>query len=394
MVRATLVYDPRMAEYRFGASHPLLPERFVLAVELMRAWGLVGDGPGQATVVAPDSASDEDLLRVHSDAYINVVRNERAPSIANEFHGLGQGDTPRFPRMHEASALIAGGTIAALDGVLAGDFVRAFNPAGGLHHAHRERAAGFCVYNDCAVAIAHATAARKGLRVAYVDIDAHHGDGVEEAFRDRSDVLTISLHESGRYLYPGTGAARDVGEGSGVGYSVNVALPPYSGPREYHLAWDRVAEPALRAFRPDVIVAQLGADSHQGDPLTHLRMTVAGHASLVERIAGIADELCEGRLAATGGGGYEAFSAVPRMWACAMAVLLGVQPPEQLPAEWRELSAQAAVDHGALPADVTGTYDEVEVGEPAMSPEETLQRAEAAVEATLASSPLLRGEVG
>ncbi len=262
--------------------------------------------------------------------------------------------------MHAVSALIAGGTIRALDGVLGGEFRRAFNPAGGLHHAHRDRAAGFCVYNDCAIAIARATARQPGLRVAYVDIDAHHGDGVQEAFYARDDVLTISLHESGRYLYPGTGASGDIGEGIGRGYAVNVPLPPYAGSAEYQLAFDRVVEPALRAFGPDAIVAQLGADSYRADPLTHLDMTVAGHAGLVTRLAAISDELCEGRLVATGGGGYEAFSATPRMWACAMAVLLGVEPPAELPAEWLALSAQSAELHGVSPVAARGTFDEVE----------------------------------
>ncbi len=228
-MQAALVYDPQMAGYRLGRDHPLRPERFILAVELIRAWGLLGDGQDQARLVVPEPANAADLLRVHSRDYLAVVENDRASARANELHGLGPGDTPRFPDMHAVSALIAGGAIRALDGVLAGEFHRAFNPAGGLHHAHGDRAAGFCVYNDCAVAIAHATAGQPGLRVAYVDIDAHHGDGVQEAFYARDDVLTISLHESGRYLYPGTGASGDVGEGRGRGYAVNVPLPPYAG---------------------------------------------------------------------------------------------------------------------------------------------------------------------
>jgi acetoin utilization protein AcuC len=380
-----------MAAYRFAPSHPLVPERFVLAVELMRAWGLLGEGEGQARVYRPEPAHESDLLRVHSADYVAAVMGQRSSSIRDEWIGLGDGDTPRFAHMHEAAALIAGGTIRAMDGVLAGEFDRAFCPAGGLHHAHRERAAGFCVYNDCAVAIARATALNPGLRVAYVDIDAHHGDGVEEAFESRADVLTISVHESGQYLYPGTGASRAIGVGPGEGFSINLPLPPHAGPPEYTLAFDRVVGPALRAFAPDIIVAQLGGDAYQGDPLTHLCMTVEGHVALTARVAALADELCSGRLVATGGGGYEAFSATPRMWAGAMAVLLGNEPPRELPPEWLRLSAHAAQLHGVPPVEVHGTFDELACREPGVPADETLRLTEHAIEQTRASSPLLAG---
>lgn len=390
-VRVLLVYDSRMAQYRFAPPHPFLPERFTLAVELMRDWDLLGEGDARAGVLAPEPATEEDLLLVHTADYIATVKEEHAATLTDEAHGLGYGDTPRFPNMHEAAALTAGGTVQALELVVRGECLRAFNPAGGLHHAHADRAAGFCVYNDCAVAIARATAKHSGLRVAYVDIDAHHGDGVEEAFRERADVLTISLHESGRYLYPGTGSSRDVGAGPGLGFAINVPMPPGAGPTEYLLAFDRVVEPALRAFGPSVMFMQLGADSHRTDPLTHLGMTVAGHVELVVRLVRLADELCDGRLAATGGGGYEAFSATPRMWACDMAVLLGVEPPLKVPAEWLELSVQAAEQHGIQPIALAGTFDEAPVSEPSLSPDEILRLAEHAIEETLANSPLLAG---
>ncbi len=200
--------------------------------------------------------------------------------------------------------------------MVAGVSLRAFNLAGGLHHAHRDRAAGFCVYNDLAVAIASVTAEHPGLRVAYVDLDAHHGDGVQEAFYERADVLTVSVHESGAYLYPGTGRAVETGSGPGLGFAVNVPLPPDAGDACYALALTGVVAPALRAFSPDVIVAQLGADSHRDDPLTHLDTTVAGQYSNTLAVVALADELCAGRIVATGGGGYDTFSAVPRAWAC------------------------------------------------------------------------------
>ncbi len=386
----SLAYDPRMAAYRFGAGHPMLPGRFTLAVDLMDAWGFLGNGERRARQVAPVPVTSEDLLRTHSAAYLAVVADEHASSFADESHGLGYGDTPRFPGMHDVSALIVGGTCRALDGVISGEWTRAFSPAGGLHHAHHNRAAGFCVYNDCAVAIARATALNPGLRVAYVDIDAHHGDGVEEAFSARADVLTCSAHESGRYLYPGTGAARDIGTGAGVGATINIPLPPHSGPGEYELVFERVIEPALEAFAPDVIVAQLGADTHRDDPLTHLAMTVEGYSHLVARIVGCADRLCGGRIAATGGGGYDAFSATPRMLACAMAELLGVEVPHELPRVWLARCSAAAAEAGVAVSGISRTFEELPAaGRPAVSPEETRRLALRSVEEVRDASPLL-----
>ena len=385
-----LVYDDRMARYRFARAHPMVPERFTLAVDLMDAWGLwSGADACRAVVVRPEPCTVDDLLLVHGEAYVSVVRDGSSTVHADEWFGLGEGDTPRFPHMHEAASLAVGGTVRALLGVVAGEFQRAFAPAGGLHHAHRDRAAGFCVYNDCAVAIARATIAQQGIRVAYVDIDAHHGDGVQEAFVNRADVLTVSVHESGRYLYPGTGAVRDIGEGDGRGFALNVPLPPHAGPADYERVFDGVVGPALEAFHPDVIVAQLGADAHPADPLTHLRLTVAGHAALVSRLVSAADALCGGRLAATGGGGYDAYCATPRAWASAMAVLLGAEVPAELPAAWLDRAAEAARRAGASEACVTRTFDELPLPDPAVSVAETSRLVDLVIEEVRGYSPLL-----
>lgn len=344
-----LVYDPGMAGYRFEGPHPMRPERFILAVDLIAAWGLARPDPHH---IAP--ATDEQLSLVHDPALIHAVRQagtsagSRAGSSAdrwNEF-GIGPGDTPAFRGMHEAAALVVGGTLAALDAVLTGRLARAFNPAGGMHHAHRERVAGFCVYNDCAIAIASAIDRASGLRVAYVDIDAHHGDGVEEAFLDRADVLTLSVHESGRYLYPGTGSERAIGHDAGLGYALNVPLPPFAGDSCYRTVLHGVIAPALRAYRPDVIVLQGGADTHRDDPLTHLDLSVAGYLDLIDGIRALCDEVCDGRMVLTGGGGYEFRSAVPRMWAGAFALLASGSTPEGLPPSWLETRARR------LPEDV------------------------------------------
>ena len=391
-----LVYDPQMAEYRFPEGHPMRPERFTLSVALMRAWGLLDEGtstdpaPGgvpRAIVLKPQEASDDDLLLAHDLAFVEAVKRASAdPRDAEARFGIGSGDTPAFPEMHEAAALAVGGTMLALDAVLDDTAVRAFNPAGGLHHAHRGRAAGFCIYNDAAIAIEKATRDRPGLRVAYVDIDAHHGDGVEEAFLERPDVLTLSVHESGRYLYPGTGPADDIGRGGGRGFAINVPLPPGAGPDSYALVLDQIISPALRAFGPDVIVAQLGGDAHVADPLTHLANTVRGYTHVVAGLVAEAEEVCAGRLAALGGGGYEPFSVVPRLWACAMAELMHAEIPEDLLADWLDLSARAA---GRSAAPVTRTFDEVPGGTEVYAPAAALLLTEKIIDQVRSASPLL-----
>lgn len=364
---ACLIYDPAMAQYRFPAPHPMRPERFTGAVDLMRAWSIEGTcasnaaDPSEPPGVRPAPASDDTLALVHDRSLIAAVRAAGgsmpegrdtprptpAPGPDAGAYGIGPGDTPAFPLMHEAAALVAGGTTEALRRVLDGETTRAFNPSGGMHHAHRDRVAGFCIYNDCAVTIAQATQVSPGLKVAYVDIDAHHGDGVQEAFLERADVLTLSVHESGQYLYPGTGALREMGEGHGRGFTLNVPLPPFAGSDCYLAVLERAIAPALSAFRPDVIVLQGGADTHRDDPLTHLDLTVRGYVDLVAGIRSIADELCEGRLVMTGGGGYEYRSAVPRMWACAFAVLCEAEIPEDLPAQWLSSHVPAPVSASA-----------------------------------------------
>lgn len=334
-----LVYDPVLASYRFPPGHPMRPERYTLAIDLAREWGLLD----RVTTVVPAAATDEDLRLFHAPEYIAHVKRASAdPESADLSYGLGPGDTPAVRGIHDAAALVVGSTIEAFGAVLDGKATRSFSPAGGLHHAHRAKASGFCVYNDCAIAIEKAIRLRPGLRVAYIDIDAHHGDGVEAAFIDRDDVLTVSVHESGRFLFPGTGTRAREGVAAGEGFAVNAPLLPEAGDAEYLEAIDAVVAPAVRDFRPDAILAQMGADSHEGDPLTHLRVTVHGYVECVRRIVALADEVCGGRLAATGGGGYQPYYEVPVMWASALAVLAGVPVPAEIPPDWLEHSADAA----------------------------------------------------
>lgn len=386
-----LVYSDAMAGYDLGSGHPLKPERFTLAVDLMRAYGLLADAGGPVAVVSPEEPlADEALALVHDLAYIETVRESSADPGRFTWrtrHGIGPGDTPAAPGLHDAAALIAAGTTMALRRVLDGDGTeRPFAVAGGLHHAHRDRAAGFCVYNDPAIAIAVALRDHPGLRVAYLDIDAHHGDGVQEAFDDTPDVLTISLHESGRYLYPGTGREVETGTGSGEGFALNVPLPPFANGACYALAFDEVVAPALASFHPDVLVAQCGVDAHHADPLTHLALTLTDYRDLYERITELADAHCAGRLVCTGGGGYGTYSAVPRAWTLLAATLAEAELPEALPEEWRERSA--ALSGQRAPATLTGEDPLPHAADP-----EPLQQAtRAAIRKVRQASPLLSEE--
>lgn len=343
-----LVYTPALDSYDFGPGHPLRPERVSLAVHLLSDYGLTSTRDHSATSglrpfpVTPADA--ESLLRVHDPAYVEAVMRASVDPGIPVGHGIGPGDTPAFSGMHEAAALVAGASCAGMRLLLAGDAQRALAPAGGLHHAHRDRAAGFCVYNDAAVAIASALAHDPRPRIAYIDIDAHHGDGVQEAFYAEPRVLTISLHQDGRYLYPGTGSYRERGEGPAAGTALNVPLPPYATPECYLLALDTLVAPAVRVFSPDILVTQNGADAHWSDPLTTLGMTIPGYESIFAHLTSLAEEVTSGRMLALGGGGYSWRTVVPRVWALLGASLLGVNLPADLPHGWRTQLAHLGIE--------------------------------------------------
>ncbi len=397
-MKVILPFSQKLATYDLGPQHPLKPERFTLAVDLMRSYGLLTEGaggpdlsfsasgPSRASVVEPDTVTREDLELVHDPSYIDTVIQASAdPDHFRPSRGLGPGDTPAAPDIHEASMLVCGATARALREVVSGSADRAFAVAGGLHHAHKDRAAGFCVYNDPAVAIRMVKRDHPDLRVMYVDIDAHHGDGVEEAFERDPDVLTLSVHESGMYLYPGTGRATDIGEGPGKGSVIDVPLPPYADDACYALVAEKVIAPAARAFGPDVIVAQCGADAHRGDPLTHLGLTLAGYRDLVRSIVSIAEEVCEGRMACTGGGGYGTYSVVPRAWTLVMAALLGVTLDENLPEDWRKKAS--SLSGGPV---AKGLFEE-EPWDLPLPEDELLAETETVLRKVQSASPLLTG---
>ncbi|MGB4592920.1 MAG: acetoin utilization protein AcuC [Coriobacteriia bacterium] len=328
-MRVSLVYSDHLAGYDLGPAHPLRPERVTRSIALMRRHGLIGEGGME--LLEPREASDEQLLLVHDAAYITDVRAaSEDPGGFVPRRGLGPGDTPVFAGMHEASALVAGGAIAAMRAVLDDRTDRAFNIAGGLHHAHRDRAAGFCVYNDPAVGIAWALKRDPTLRIAYIDIDAHHGDGVQEAFWDDPRVLTVSIHESGRYLFPGTGFDDERGGPDAPGSALNVPMNPQAGDAQYLSAFDGLIAPAVREFAPDLLVTQNGADAHRYDPLTTLGLTLTGYRDLVVRLAALSTELTAGRMVAHGGGGYAWERIVPRAWTMLAMSLLEREIPDTL----------------------------------------------------------------
>jgi acetoin utilization protein AcuC len=332
---ACVVFDPTLTDYDFGPAHPMAPIRVDLTMRLARELGVVGDALG--TVPAP-IASDELLATIHRDSYIEAVKAAgRDPFAVDGAHGLGTEDNPSFEGMHQASAHIVGASVEAARRVWSGEVLHAANIAGGLHHAMPARASGFCIYNDVAVAIGWLLD-HGAQRVAYVDVDVHHGDGVERVFYDDPRVLTVSLHETGQMLFPGTGFPKDTGGPDAAGSAVNVALPPGTSDAGWLRAFHAVVPPLLREFKPDVLVSQQGCDSHIEDPLAHLMLTVDGQRASYLALHELAHELCDGRWVVTGGGGYALVDVVPRAWTHLLAIVGGkpLDPSTPTPGGWRE----------------------------------------------------------
>jgi acetoin utilization protein AcuC len=330
--KAAFVYSDAFTRYKFTEDHPFNPKRLEMTLDLMRTLGVLH----QEEFVTPVPATEAQLLAVHDSRYLDAVRRASQPDAnPDDFSawGLGTEDTPIFQGMHEASALISGGTLLAADLVMSGQAAHALNMAGGLHHAHRASASGFCVYNDIAVAIAHVRE-KYGARVAYIDTDAHHGDGVQWLFYEDPDVLTISFHETGKYLYPGTGEIIERGEGRGYGYSLNVPLEAFTEDDSWMNAVRAVLEPVLDKFAPDIIIHQNGCDAHRYDPLTHLSATTRIYAEMPRLTRELAHKFCGGRWVAVGGGGYEIWRVVPRAWTMLWAEMAGRELPDEIPPEW------------------------------------------------------------
>ncbi|MCX2968937.1 MULTISPECIES: acetoin utilization protein AcuC [Streptomyces] len=331
---ARVMWDDAVTGYDFGSGHPMDPVRLDLTMRLVRAFGL----DRRAEVVAAPSAGPSTLGLVHRADYVDAVRKISAdPSLADGSYGLGTEDDPAFAGMHEASALIAGQSLGAADAIWRGAARHAVNFAGGLHHAMPGSAAGFCVYNDAALAIARLLELG-AERVAYVDVDVHHGDGVQAAFWDDPRVLTISLHEHPRVLFPGTGWPEESGGARAEGSAVNVALPPGIADAGWLRALHAVVPELLAAFRPTVLVTQHGADTHLEDPLAHLAVTVDAQRAAASALHDWAHAYAEGRWLALGGGGYAVVDVVPRTWTHLVAIAAGepIAPETPVPEEWRQ----------------------------------------------------------
>jgi acetoin utilization protein AcuC len=344
---AVIAWDDALLGYDLG-DHPLDPVRVELTVALARALGVF---QRSGVRVEPPVPANDDLLQlVHRPDYLAAVKvapedlfgDAREPKRHHGISGWGLGtvDNPIFERMHEASAHVAGATIVAVEAVWRGEARRGVNIAGGLHHAMPARASGFCVYNDPAIGIARLLQLG-ARRVAYVDVDVHHGDGVQEVFWNDPRVLTISLHESPLTLFPGTGFPSETGGEQAPGSAANVALPPGTDDAGWLRAFHAVVPSLLRAFRPELLVTQCGVDTHRLDPLANLRLTVDGQRAAYLALRELAEELCDGRWVATGGGGYALVEVVPRAWTHLLAIATGepLDPATPTPDAWRALAA-------------------------------------------------------
>jgi len=336
--RTRVIWDEALTAYDFGPGHPMNPLRLDLTARLARRLG-VFDAPGVEVVrpMLPDGG-DAFLQDVHTTDYIAAVRKASSdPASAQVDYGLGTEDDPAFSGMHDVSALIAGGTRSLCEAVWSGKVEHGVNFCGGLHHAMPDRASGFCIYNDAALGI-HRMLELGAERIVYVDVDVHHGDGVERIFWDDPRVLTISIHENGRMLFPGTGFPGDIGGPAAKGSACNVALPAGVGDAPWLRALHAVVPPLVRAFQPQVLVSQQGCDSHYSDPLAHMALTVDAQRAAYEMIHDLAHEVSGGRWVALGGGGYELVDVVPRAWThlSAIAAHRPIPVDTPVPQEWRD----------------------------------------------------------
>jgi acetoin utilization protein AcuC len=334
-MKTAFIYTDAYLDYDYGPTHPLKIIRLKLTYELIHAYGLLAL-PSVQTIITR-RAEEDDLAIFHSREYLNILKEASEGHLGEYAHsyGLGPGDNPIFPGLYDWSLLVTGATLQAVDFVAKGEGEIAFNIAGGLHHAMKSRASGFCYINDPVIGILKLL--DQGKRVAYIDIDAHHADGVQKAFYQTDQVLTISLHETGYTLFPGTGFEYEIGEGKGEGYAVNLPFPPYTDDDVYVWAFEEIVPPLIHAFRPDVVVTQLGVDSFYNDPLTNLQLSMLGFEKVVRWIKELAP-----RWVALGGGGYDV-SNVVRAWTLAWAVMNGIELSDELPKSYLEKAAKVGI---------------------------------------------------
>lgn len=351
---AAVVWNSALLSYDLGGEHPFNPVRLDLTIRLASELGVLDGVP----LLVPAPADDAMLLRAHCAEYLDAVK--QAPMAGHDVgHGLGTDDNPVFADMHDAAALVVGSTLLGAQRVAEGAAKRAVNIAGGLHHAMHDHAAGFCVYNDCSIAISWLL--DNGFeRVAYLDTDVHHGDGVQAAFYDDPRVLTVSLHQHPMTLWPGTGYVSELGNGKAQGTSVNIPLPPMTKDHDWLRAFNAVVPPLLTQFEPQILVTQCGVDTHREDPLADLSLTVDGHRAIYRRLRELANAHTGGRWLAVGGGGYQLIRVVPRSWTHLLAAVLDrdVAPDTPMPSGWiRAVSAVAP--HAELPSTMSDGVDPV-----------------------------------
>lgn len=329
MAKTAFIYEVALSQHVLREDHPLRPSRLQCTYELLDAYGAFQEGTSR--LISPQPADEAALLTFHTKDYIEAVKSlSRGEKLANQavYNFSAYGDNPPFAGMYEASVLPVGGSLLAADLAATGEVGVAFNVGGGYHHAAPNYASGFCIFNDVAIAIK--SLLERGLRVAYVDIDAHHGDGVQDAFYSTDKVLTISLHESGRYLFPGTGEVTEIGTGDGKGYAVNVPLHPLTDDEIYLWTFREVVFPLVTNFKPDILVTQLGCDTHYLDPLTHLLLTTEGYAEVIKELKALAP-----KWVALGGGGYDV-GVVARSWTLAYGIMMGRDWADDIPQEYQQ----------------------------------------------------------
>ncbi len=357
--KAALLYSERFLEYNLGPGHPLRPVRVKLTYDLLKAKGILGNAT--VSVVEPQAATEQQILLFHEQEYVSLVKkySETGKGL------LDMGDTPAFKGCYEATSLVVGASLKACDLVMKEGFSHAFNPSGGLHHAHPERASGFCIFNDPAISISYLKSKFGVKKLVYLDIDAHHGDGVMYGFYDDPGVLDIDFHESGRYLFPGTGFPDETGTRGGVGVKANISLPPGTGDDSYLQAFRELVPRMVGEFKPEIILVQCGADGHLDDRLAQLRLSTEAYREVVMEMHRLAHELCQGRFLLFGGGGYT-LANVPRVWAVAFATLAGLSPDDTIPEEWatefRDLTGEEPPQklHDSPTRDTEETHREIE----------------------------------
>src|SRR5712664_2313118 len=355
--RTTLLYSEKLLDYNLGPFHPLRPVRVKLTHDLIQSKGLLDGDSVKATL--PRAASEEEILLFHEKEYVRLVQkySEKGSGL------LDAGDTPAFKGCFEATSLVVGASLEACDKIMSRKFSHAFNPSGGLHHAHPERASGFCIFNDPAISVNYLRKKYNARRLLYLDIDAHHGDGVMYGFYSDPSLLDIDFHENGKYLFPGTGFPDEVGKSEAKGLKLNVPLLPGTGDEAYLRAFHKLAPEIVRKFRPQIILVQCGADGHADDRLAHLRLTTNTYKEVVYEMHNLAHELCEGRFLLFGGGGYT-LANVPRVWTIAFASLAGKKLDNGIPERWsREFRKLTGEDPPSALQDEPTNDDAKTIGE-------------------------------